>query len=65
MQVKDRNGRVVLQKNFEAGESGTVDGLRPLSIVIGQVGVTQLSVDGTALDLSQMARDRVARFEVK
>ncbi len=58
-------GAVVLQKTLAAGESAPVPGQGPWSLVIGKADVTEVIVRGQALDLKALARDNVARFEVK
>ncbi|MDR0226589.1 MAG: helix-turn-helix domain-containing protein [Burkholderiaceae bacterium] len=65
VQVKDANGKLVLQKTLAAGESVGADGALPLSVVIGNAGSTEVRVRGQALEVSKSARDNVARFEVK
>ena len=65
VQVKNARGAVVLQKNLHAGESAQVSVALPVSVVVGRVDVTTLQVRGHAFDLAAVARENVARFEVK
>jgi cytoskeleton protein RodZ len=65
IKVTDANGQVTFQKTLSAGETATASGVPPLSVVVGKVDVTQVQVRGKAFDLQSVARDNVARFEVK
>ncbi len=65
VEVVDAKGVVVLRRILTAGEVVGVSGALPLSAVIGRADATQVLVRGKALDLSAIARDNVARFEVK
>lgn len=65
VQVRASTGATVLQKLLEAGESVAVPGTPPWSVVIGKADATQVLVRGTAMDLVAIARENVARFEVK
>jgi len=64
VQVKNAEGRSLLEKNLAAGETATIrDDALPLSVVIGNAAAVQVHVRGQALDLS--ARQGVARFAVQ
>ncbi|WP_460890714.1 DUF4115 domain-containing protein, partial [Ramlibacter alkalitolerans] len=65
VQVKDARGTTVLQKLMEPGETAGADGALPLSVVVGSVQNTEVQVRGKPFDLAPLARDNVARFEVK
>lgn len=65
VQVRDGTGAIVLQRNLAAGETVALSGSLPLSVVIGRADVTEVQVRGKPLDLSTVARENVARFEVK
>lgn len=65
IKVTDANGQVTFQKTLNAGETASAGGVPPLSVVVGKVDVTQVQVRGKAFDLQSLARDNVARFEVK
>nr|WP_237707279.1 DUF4115 domain-containing protein [Acidovorax sp. NO-1] len=55
----------MLQRNLTAGESVSVTGQLPLSVVVGRADATEVLVRGKPLDLTTVSRDNVARFEVK
>jgi len=65
IKVTDATGQVTFQKTLSAGETASASGVPPLSVVVGKVDVTQVQVRGKAFDLQSVARDNVARFEVK
>ncbi|AVP57374.1 helix-turn-helix domain-containing protein [Pulveribacter suum] len=65
VQVRASNGATALQKLLGAGESVVVPGSPPWSVVIGKADSTSVLVRGTPLDLAAIARENVARFEVK
>lgn len=65
IEVTDARRVVVLRRLVTAGESVGAAGTLPLSAVVGRADVTQVQVRGKALDLSGVARDNVARFEVR
>jgi cytoskeleton protein RodZ len=65
VQVKDANGRVVLQKTLAAGESVGAEGALPLSVIVGNASGTEVRVRGELLEGARTTRDNVARFEVK
>lgn len=65
VQVRNAAGGVVVQKILLAGESFSAAGDPPWSVVIGKADATDVIVRGQPLDLKAIARDNVARFEVK
>lgn len=65
IKVTDANGRVTFQKTMSAGETASAGGVPPLTVVVGKVDATQVQVRGKVFDLQSLARDNVARFEVK
>ncbi|MDD0809730.1 DUF4115 domain-containing protein [Curvibacter sp. RS43] len=65
IKVTDARGTVTLQKTLSAGETATATGQAPFAVVVGKVDVTQLQVRGQPFDLQSVARENVARFEVK
>lgn len=65
VQVRDATGAVTFQRNLAAGEAAVVPGRPPLSVVVGKVNATQVFVRGAPFDLATVARENVARFEVK
>jgi len=58
-------GKVLLQRVVKAGESVALGGTPPLAVVIGRVDATEVLVRGQVFDLATVARNNVARFEVK
>jgi cytoskeleton protein RodZ len=65
VEVTDARGTVVLRRTLTAGEVAGASGVLPLAAVVGKADVTQVQVRGQTFDLSSVARDNVARFEVK
>lgn len=59
-------GRVVrARKILNTGEVLAVSGELPLSVVVGSADALEVQVRGKALDLKPLAKNNVARFEVK
>lgn len=65
IEVTDATGATVFRKLMEAGESAGASGTLPLSVVVGSVEATEVQVRGKPFNLGSVARDNVARFEVK
>jgi cytoskeleton protein RodZ len=65
VEVVDAAGVVQLRRNIGAGEVVGVSGVLPLSVVVGRSDTTLVQVHGKPFDLLSIARDNVARFEVK
>lgn len=65
VEVTDAKGAVVLRRILAAGEVVGASGALPLAAVVGKADVTQVQVRGQAFDLGKVARNNVARFEVK
>lgn len=65
VQVRDGAGAVVLQRNLGSGETVSVGAPAPLSVVVGRADATEVFVRGKPFELISVARDNVARFEVK
>jgi len=65
VQVRGGDGKVVLERLLSPGQSTTVPGTPPWSVVVGKADVTEVLVRGKAMDLAAVARENVARFEVK
>lgn len=63
--VSDAAGQSRLRKLMQGGETVHVTGQLPLSVTIGRVDMVTVSVRGKRMDLAPIARDNVARFEVK
>jgi cytoskeleton protein RodZ len=65
VQVTDAGGATVLRKLMTAGDSAAATGKLPLSVTVGDAKQTDVQVRGKPYDLAPLARDNVARFEVK
>jgi cytoskeleton protein RodZ len=65
VEVTDANGVVRIRKTLAAGETAAVAGPMPLSVVVGRADATEVEVRGKAFSLEKIAKDNVARFEVK
>ena len=65
VKVTDAKGVAVLGRTLQPGESANVSGALPFSVVIGRADAIQVQVRGQAFDLNAVAKNNVARFEVK
>jgi cytoskeleton protein RodZ len=65
VQVTDARGNVVIKKLLAAGESAGVSGALPLAVTVGSANTTRVTVRGQEFDLAPLARDNVARFDIK
>lgn len=65
VEVIDAKGVVQLRKTLSAGETIGASGVLPLSVVIGRVDALDVEVKGKAFNMTGVAKDNVARFEVK
>ena len=65
VEVTDAKGAVVLRRTLAPGEVAGASGALPLAAVVGRADATQVQVRGRTFDLTAVARDNVARFEVK
>ncbi len=65
VEVTDAKGQVVLRRVLNAGETTGTAGVLPLKVVVGSANETQVQIRGKAFDLNAVAKDNVARFEVK
>lgn len=65
VKVVDSNGVVQLSKTLSDGETAGASGSTPLSVVVGRVDVTDVEVRGKTFSLVGIAKENVARFEVK
>lgn len=65
VEVTDTKGVVQLRKTLVLGESITVSGDLPMSVVVGRADVTDVEVRGKPYSLLEITKDNVARFEVK
>ena len=65
VEVVDARGTVQLRKNLTLGETIAVSGVLPLAVIVGRADNVDVLVRGQAFDLTRLAKDNVARFEVK
>lgn len=65
VQVSGSDGVVHLRKTMNPGEVARVGGALPLSVVIGRADAVQVQVRGKAFELAPLARDNVARFQIR
>jgi cytoskeleton protein RodZ len=65
VEVRDAKGVVAMRKLLEPGEWAGASGTPPLQVTIGRVDQTEVQVRGKPFDLGPVAKDNVARFEVK
>lgn len=65
VEVTDAKGAVLMRRNLAQGEAVGTSGVLPLTVVVGRADVTEVEVKGKPLNLVPLARDNVARFEVK
>jgi cytoskeleton protein RodZ len=65
VEVVDSKGQVVLRRVLATGEVVGAAGALPLKVVIGRVNAMQVAVRGQTFDLNAVAKDNIARFEVK
>jgi len=65
VEVTDAQGVVQLRRLLGVGETVGVSGALPLSVVVGRADATEVLVRGKPFSLETVARENVARFEVK
>jgi cytoskeleton protein RodZ len=65
VEVTDAKGVVLLRRNLVEGDSAGTSGALPLSVIVGRADVTQVEIKGKPFNLAAIAKDNVARFEVK
>lgn len=65
IEVIDANGVVQVRQTLSDREVVGASGALPLSVVIGRADATDVQVRGKSFDLTAIARNNVARFEVK
>ena len=64
IEVKNKEGVIVLQRTLMAGESIEVSDKFPLFVIVGRADMTDVFVRGLPFDLISFSRNNVARFEV-
>ena len=65
VEVVDASGVIQVRRNMAAGEVVGASGALPLSVVVGRADTTAVEVHGKPYDVLAIAKDNVARFEVK
>lgn len=65
IQVRAVGGKVLEQKTLNAGDVFETQAPKPLAVVIGRADAAEVQVGGAAFDIAAVARENVARFEVK
>jgi cytoskeleton protein RodZ len=65
VEVVDASGVVQLRKTMADGDVVGASGAMPLSVVVGRADTTEVQVRGKPFDVTRVAKDNVARFEVK
>lgn len=65
VEVVDAKATVQVRKTMVQGEIITVSGVMPLAVIVGRASNMDVQVRGEPFDLSRLAKDNVARFEVK
>ena len=65
VEATDAKGQVVLRRILAAGEVVGATGVLPLKVIVGRANATQVEIRGKAFDVMAIAKDNVARFEVK
>lgn len=65
VEVVDANKVVQLRKTIGGGEVVAASGAIPLSVVVGRADSIEVQVRGKPFDLKGIAKDNVARFEVR
>jgi cytoskeleton protein RodZ len=65
VQVTDAKGVTPVRKTLQAGETVTAGGALPLAVVVGRIEAVDVQVRGKTMDLTPIAKNNVARFEVK
>lgn len=65
IQATDANGKIVLRRTLAAGEVVGASGALPLKVIVGRADAIQVEIRGKVFDANAVAKDNVARFEVK
>ncbi len=65
VEVKSATGSTLFKKLLVAGEAVGTSGVLPLTVIVGRADATQVEVRGKPVDLMSIAKNNVARFEVK
>ena len=65
VEVRDANGRSLLNETVQPGRTVGLDGPLPLRLLVGNASATQLVFMGRPVDLAARSRENVARFELQ
>jgi cytoskeleton protein RodZ len=65
IEVTDAAGIVLFQRRLEAGESATVSGALPLSVIVGRADLTDVQWKDKPFTLTGVTQDNVAKFKVQ
>jgi len=65
IEVRDRDGRLIVSKTFPGGTEQTVSGTPPLAIRIGNADEVALRYKGQPVDLGPHTRGNIARLTLK
>lgn len=65
VQVVDAAGLVHVRKTMDGGETVSINGSLPLSVVIGRANAIDVVVRGKPFNVQAVAKDNVARFQIK
>ena len=65
IQVVDANGKTQLSKALSAGEIAAASGATPLAVTVGRADSVDVEVRGAPFNLTPLAKENIAKFEVK
>jgi len=65
VEATDAMGQPVLRRTLVAGDVVGASGALPLKVIVGRANAIQVEIRGKLFDVNAVARDNVARFEVK
>jgi len=65
IEVVDGGGKLLLGRTVPAGEALALEGALPLRVRVGNVQGTELKFRGQMIDLATVAKDNIARLELK
>lgn len=65
VEARDAQGRILLSRTLQAGETASVDGALPLRLTVGNARVTEVAFRGRPVDMAPFTRGIIARFELQ
>lgn len=65
IEVTDATGIVLFQRRLEVGESASVSGALPLSVIVGRADLTDVQWKDKPFTLTGVTQDNVAKFKVQ